>query len=388
MGKRIILLIAASLLTLSMASFVSAVEFRVGDELFLDAATPLSDDLYISGGTVTVVQEVRGDLVIAGGVVTIDGNVSQDVIVAGGKVVINGNVGDDLRVAGGQVEVTKKINGDVLMFGGMGIITKEALVGGDVVIAGGSFDIKGDVGGSLEGTAGRLAISGNIAKDVDVTINGNLIITEQARIGGNLNYKSPVEIKIDQKNVIGNINFKKFEIDAPFTSEQLKKTITLGFISYKLFIFCAYLLLALIFILIAPIFMINTTQMAKTTFWRSLGIGALTVIALIAAILIAFVSGVGFFIGILLSAVSIILFLISQVFVGMIIGSFVIKTDKKSSRWKLFASYLIGLLLYTLLVLIPIVGWVVALILYLTAVGTFFQAKLDIWSALQKRKVI
>lgn len=389
MRKLFIGLVSIVMASLITANVAQAVEFKLGEDLYLDSPAPFSDDLYIAGGTVNIIQEVRGDLIVAGGQVTIDGSVSQDVIVVGGKVVINGNVGDDLRVAGGQVEVNKKINGDLLVFGGTGTLGKEGLVGGDVVMAGGSFDIKGEVGGSLDGIAGRLAILGVIGGDVDVTVNSNLIVANQAKIGGNLSYRAPNESEIKGANVQGKVEYEQYVVDTPsFDFEQIQRSLTLGYISYKVFVFFSYLLIALIFVLLVPNFIYGVNQGVRKNFWKSLGVGGLTVISLIAGILISFISGVGFLIGVVLSSAAVILFIVAQVFAGMIIGSFIVKTDKKSSKLRIFLSYLVGLIVYTLVLLIPVLGWLVGIVVYLTALGSVVNGKMEIYSALQKKKVL
>lgn len=375
------------LLLFAFAGTALAVEFRAGNDIFLDQEEVLSDDLYIAGGTVTVNQEVRGDLLVAGGVVTIDANVRQDLIVAGGRVVINGNIGDDLRVVGGQVEIKQKVNGDVLVIGGNGVLEKEALVGGDVILAGGNFDLKGDVGGNVEGMVGRMTISGNVGRNVDLEVSSKLILSRQARIGGNLNYRSPLASEIDSNSVQGELRYEPLKIASVWSWEKNRYLLSAPFLSYKLFVFAAYALLALLFTQISPYSFLNAVSEARGNFWRSLGVGLAAITAAAFTAFLAFVSGIGFFVGLLLLSFLLTIALFSQVCVGVLLGSLLIKMDKNSPKSRLFVSFLLGFFCYSLLTMIPIVGSIFAIIASLTAVGVFLRQKFTIWSFLRKKKL-
>lgn len=388
MKKLFALLLALVLVSWSAAEDARAVEFRVGNDIFLDQEQVLSDDLYVAGGTVNVSQEVRGDLLVAGGLVTIDGNVRQDLIVAGGRVVINGNVGDDLRVIGGQVEIKQKVNGDVLVFGGNGVLEKTALVGGDVILAGGNFDLKGDVGGNVEGVVGRMTITGNVARNVDLEVSGKLILSGKARIGGDLDYRAPLASEIDSESVRGNLRYEPLEIASAWSWEKNRHLLSSGFLSYRLFLFAAYALLALLFIQISPYFFVNGILEARGNFWRSLGVGIAAVIAAAFAALLAFVSGIGFFVGITLMFSLILSVIFAQIFVGVLLGSHLLKIDKNSPKGRIFVAFLIGFFGYSLLTMIPIIGTIFALIASLAAVGVFLRHKFTVWSLLKKKKLV
>lgn len=387
--KRLFASVGASvLLALTIFSTTSAVEFKVGNDVYLDGNTPINDDIYAAGGTINVLQDVYGDLIVAGGMVTVEGNVNGDVIVAGGKVTINGNVGDDLRIGGGQVEVTGNVNDDLLIFGGTGTMDKKSFVGGDVILGGGLFELKGEVGGNVQGTTGKLSITGNVRKNVDVTVTSDLYISNSSRIGGDLMYRSPNEITDGEFTIRGKTEYQKYEIESPFSKEDLKKWMTASYISYKVFVFIAYVLLALILVLTAPMYANNVALMAHKEFWKSLGVGALTFLVLIAGTFIALVSGVGFFVGIFMAAAGIVLYLFAQVLVGIILGSYLVKFGKKPTKTRLFFSYVLGFLIYSLVTLIPIVGWAFGIIAYLVSVGAIVLTKMDVWALLRQKKMM
>lgn len=388
MKKFIAIFLATTLLTLMLATSVFAVEFKVGKDLFIDPPNKINDDIYGAGENVNISQDIEGDLIIAGGNVSIEEGVhiSGDVIIAGGKVTINGNVGDDLRIVGGQVEINGTVNDDLLIFGGYGVVNK--YVGGDVVLAGGMFELKGNVGGSIKGKAGKVIIAGSVEKDVNLTVTSKITLTDNSLIKGTLNYRAPLEIDINKKNVRGEIAYEKYELKAPLSLDEVKRWMTYSYIKYKFFVFLAYVLLALVLVLTMPYFGVTAAAHVKKSFWKVLGVGALTFVALIAGTFIGLVSGVGVFVGILIGAVGVIFYLISQVLVGIIIGSWIIKVDKKPSKGRLFGAYVLGFVIYSLLAIIPIVGWMIAAVAYLVAVGALVSAKTDMWKALRAKKLV
>ncbi len=103
----------------------------------------IADDLYVAGGKVDILAEVKGDVIAAGGRVSVGQLVEGDVMVAGGSVTVTGQVLDDVRATGGAVTIDGDIGGDVVVSGGSVSLTPETHVSGRTWLAGGEVVIQG-----------------------------------------------------------------------------------------------------------------------------------------------------------------------------------------------------------------------------------------------------
>lgn len=175
-GKRFLLSTAALLVTLALAlALVSpalAFESRAGDTVTVAADEVVEDDLYLTGGQITVAGTIRGDLVAAGSDITISGVVEGDVIAGGRQVIISGEVGDDVRAAGMVIEVQGQavIGGDLLATGFSLVTSSGSVVQGDVVYGGYQADLDGEIGGSALVGSNSLRLGGTINNSLSASV--------------------------------------------------------------------------------------------------------------------------------------------------------------------------------------------------------------------------
>lgn len=191
-----------------------AAEFRTGEQVTIGADQVIEDDLYVTGGTVTVQGRVMGDVVASGRVVRIEGTVEGDLIAAGQVVVIAGEVFDDVRIAGMTLKLDERARvGDDLIAAGFSFESAaNSQVGGKTYLTGYQALIGGVHHQDLEAALVGLRIEGHIIGLVDATVESEagpawwagfmqspeplpavdpgLILTEGARIEGDLSYES------------------------------------------------------------------------------------------------------------------------------------------------------------------------------------------------------
>lgn len=119
-----------------------------------------------------------GELTVHG---IVDGNVKNNM----GKVTVNGDVKGDVETNMGQVVVYGNVTGNVIT--NMGDVTVDGAVGGDVVTDLGTTRIEGTVGGNARSGAGELHLSGIVAGNID-SAAGNLYINGLVEGDVNLDY--------------------------------------------------------------------------------------------------------------------------------------------------------------------------------------------------------
>jgi hypothetical protein len=146
-GSRVkkLVLISLLLMILLVPPHAQALQMLYGDNISVDS--PVDDDVFAAGDTVTINAPVAG-VVLAGGNITINAPVSGDVLAAGGQIVVNSDVGGKIVAAGGEIDVSGNATNAVLA-GGMVNIHPDTVISKDAVIAGSSVINAGTVAGNL-----------------------------------------------------------------------------------------------------------------------------------------------------------------------------------------------------------------------------------------------
>jgi cytoskeletal protein CcmA (bactofilin family) len=171
---------------------------RVGESVVMREAT---DDLYAAGGQVEVLAPVNGDAVLAGATVSVSGDVRDDLIAAGGDVSFSGRVGDDARLAGGSVNLTGAVTGHAVMAGGEVHVGAGSSIGEWAWLAGGQVIMAGSVGGELKVMAGTVELRGQVNGNAELA-GEEIRIADGTVINGDLTWRSNSEPEISQGAVI------------------------------------------------------------------------------------------------------------------------------------------------------------------------------------------
>ena len=325
--------------------------------------TERTNNLYIAGANVSSDAIVTGDLVVAGSNVSLNGTVEHGIIAAGGNVIINADAGQNMRLVGGTVVFNGQTGEDLAVAGGTVNLSSSSLVTGDLMIAGGSLKIDGTVNGRVFGSGGDVVIGGHVKGDVKLTGINSLELTSTAVIEGKLIYSSTSEATISSSaKVLGGTDYQKTAgKNYDFGSDSL---------------FSIWMMLASIVLGLVLVYGFRRTSMAiiednRLHFWASMGIGLVTLIVVPAAIIIFMITVIGMKLAMLLGALYWLLIAFGSIFNSLFVGSEVYllikKSEKRRNDW---LTVLIGVVITSLLVLIPYVGWLVWFGLFLSALGT------------------
>lgn len=342
--------------------------------------SPVNDDLYSVGKQVDIDQPVMGDVTIVGGDIDINEDVAGDVTVLGGKVSIYGNVGDDVRVVGGTVVVIGNIKDDLIAIGGNIELGRTASVGGSVLTHGGTVSIDGNVAENVTGSAMAMKIKGWVNGNVQIDAREFLGISPSAKIRGDLRYSSESLAEVPA-GVVGG----KTERIAPSHSHY--KGLILGFYSAGMLIGALWNLLSLLVIggvlfLLFPIEFTKRSEMLRKGFWKNLGVGFLGITTGTAFIIFCFMTIVGIPLGLILGFGGFTLWYLSQLVVGMLLGTAILKSKPRSTR-KSYGVMALGLFVYSIISLIPIVGAMANFVLVLAAFGVMLRRQYE-WLLLLK----
>ena len=285
-----------------------------------------------------VVNDVdEGDLVVAGREVVIDRNVSKRVIIAGEKIIINSR-SKDVYLAGKYI----KING--LIEENLNIMAK-------------NLYINAPVGGDVRMVVENAVVSEGVVIDGDIDVDGGLLISRGAVVKGNIYYND--QLPVVEGRVMGELierTDKSYSYERHFT-----------FLPFKLFsVFYLFILTYIIFKLKKEL---GRERLERYLNNKSLilfnGFAGLVLIP--AAVILLFITILGFPVGLLL-----ILFYMILMFLAVPVANLIIAAkyfDEINFLKLLLSSFII-----TILINLPFVGWLIKLFLILLGLGSIIDS--------------
>lgn len=394
-----------SVLALSFASPARAAEIITGEpDAILPADQVVDDDLFIAG------QNVR-----------IEGTVNGDVFAAGNRVEVTGIIDGNLFVGGQLVTLSGSVNGSVYA-GGSAVITGPNAAISDNLY-GFAFALQNEagsfVGRSMYAFSYQAMLSGQVTRDLNffgsaLRMDGAVGRNLKAEISESSDYDPyqsgpwmmwvPANIEIMQPghdisrgSVGGETDIQVVEYQAPTQTDVPVEPQTLwglavaGWVIDRVGEFISLFLVGALLFLVWPAQMKRVEDQITGHTLRSLGLGVLAailfpfafVLAVFVVILLAILLGVvslgqlvgpiltlGFLLIALATAAFFVAgFLGAKAIFGHLVGSRLLGASTEDKGWGLLLILLVGLLLYEIVALIPILGWLVGLVVVLLGWG-------------------
>jgi hypothetical protein len=366
---------AAVSLVIAVPVIVSAAALLVGEQPSISTQTPVLENMTVLGANVVSQGTFREDLVAFGGNLLISGTMDKDVLLGGGSIAVMGDIGEDVRVIGGNITLNSAVGGDVFIVGGQIQIIGSG-IDGDVFIAGGTVRIDAPVAGKIRIAGGAVYLNGPVEGNVDINAD-EVTLGSSAVITGDLTYRSTKEMtREDGAQVLGETTFTPWE----------KKTAPAGsavaFISLvallKMFaIGIAALVLGLSF----RRYFASVSQRASEYPWVELGRGlvAAIVVPIVSVLLLITVLGMPLgFLG-LFGFVALAIF--TAITAPIVVGAFIFKKGFRTPDYEIsWRSILLGVLVYSIISIIPFVGWVFGLMVFLMSMGAVVRMKWEMAS--------
>jgi len=375
--KKYLLTFFAAMLLLPSLAF--AATFQSGDEVYINEN--VSDDLYVTGGVLSVLKDINGDLIAGGGKVNVDSAVTQDLMAGAGDLSISGEIGDDVRVVGGSVKIDATIKGDLLGAGGDISLTNDSFVGGDVILGGGNIMVGGVINGDMKLAGGSIYLNGDVKGNVALLNFEKITFGPNARVQGSLWYRASQEIEMPAGIVKGGIVFNAIP------ASQIQESLPAVMAGFSIFSLLATLFFGLFMIWLCRYYILHTADMAFDSTLKSLGVGFLVLILTPIAALIFLITTIGLPLAMVLVALWLILLYVGKVMAAMLIGFKLVKVSSNSGFGRIFGSFALGALIYTLIGMVPVIGWVVNLVIVLVALGGYTLYGFEVFVQLRKKKI-
>ncbi len=159
---------------------------KTAGNLVILTKTKVNGDVTLNLGELTVYGVVNGNVKNNMGQVNIEGNVNGDVETNMGQVIVNGNVSGDVKTRMGDVVVDGSVGGNVIT--DLGETKVGGSVGGNIGSGFGELRITGTVGGDVKSAGGIVIISGIVEGDVNleqgiVELEPNAVVSGKVYVG-------------------------------------------------------------------------------------------------------------------------------------------------------------------------------------------------------------
>ena len=231
--QRMLLLLSA-LALLGVVSRVEASDGMRGDRCLVGADDQIAEDFYFLCRVLEVRGTIDGDVIgVASEITVYEGAViTGDIWAAGGRIRIQGSVGDDIHYFGARVIVHDTADfpnerTDLVTASLSTELNQGAELPGDLLFYGYQAFINGTIGGDIDFGGEALIIDGTIEGRIDATVgdprrgtdvpslpfygvsfaNPGMTISDTARIGGDLAYRSAAGSLIPSGVVEGRVEF-------------------------------------------------------------------------------------------------------------------------------------------------------------------------------------
>jgi cytoskeletal protein CcmA (bactofilin family) len=354
----LVVIFTVALVTLPLSVSADTV-IRTGETVSIDSDQRIEGDFYTAASILNLSGEVSEDMSAVGGKVTLNGNVGKDALFVGGSVDVHGSVGDDLRVVGGDVVLAEPVTGDVFVMARSVTVLDTASIGGDLIIYAADAEVSGSVGGDVVGRIDTVRLDAPIKGTVDITTT-QFTVGDRADIAGTVRYVSATEITRSPNAKIGG------EITR---NDPIRKEASLPVVKTLLIPVLMVLFTALVWYLVARRLLTAIVDRALVRTIRPAATGFIAFFAAPVIIVILTVSVLGTLVGITALAAYIFAILLAVVSSAAVLGQLIVKLYKKDNIPLSPLTLCIGVLAMTVLALIPVIGVMTLVILFVATLG-------------------
>lgn len=356
------------ILLIALASM--AFDARSGSNVTIASSEVVNSDLYITGTNVTIDGTVNGDVFIAAQNIVINGTVNGGISVAGQMIRVNGKVSNGARIAGQTITVGGNIGRDLVAASSDLEVNNQAVIGGDLNDYSNNLTLNGHINGNVRGSVSTASLNDGIDKNVDLTVN-NLTVGPSAVIKGNLRYTSQNTASVQQGAVVAGTTSQVLPSNEPNRRNQGFLAGIIGSILLRIFAFLSIFVIGLVLFLFIKRPVVSLAAAMRYYPLSCLGWGALfTFVTPIAAVIVMFTI-IGFPLGLLALVIWGILLYLSQIPVAFLIGWLILFRSRENISYGLMVGALaLGLLILYAVSLIPVVGFLIWLGVFIFGLGS------------------
>ena len=318
--------------------------------------------VFQAGQDATSNAEVKGILFMAGNTVSAGGT-GEYAFIAGNTVAFSGECLNDAFIGGNSVAVSGNVDRDLYAAGK--VLDVRGAIGRDLFAGGETVTISGEIGGNVYLNAENIQIAD------DAKIGGTLRFNDNARVSGPDEILNNAERYADKKEGAEKTDGAEAAPAPVQITEPGKSTRVFSKIKSALFSYLGLLLIAYFFLWLTPLWeKVDRDYTGKDfgLYAAAFGIGFAVLAGLPLASIILMITGFGLRPAFVLLLVYSAVLTAAPVFLGFFLGSLLWRKALKKTK-NYWAELAVGLLIWRILSLIPVLKIVTAFIAGPLALG-------------------
>lgn len=330
---------------------------------------------YNAAATIEIAGKVESDVYLAGGNIVISGEVGGDVLAVGGNIRITGKVNGNVRAIGGTVDISGPVTKNVSVLSGTLIVSETSNISGHVSVMTGALDMRGAIKGNVDAGVGDAIVAGTVGGQMKLNIDreGGLKVRESAILGG-LEYKSVKEAEIASgAQISGDVKYN------PYTYNR--RHAGTNWLGWLISIF-SLIAVASLFVGIVPKLVKQVAVEAFEKPWLKIGWGLVWLIVIPIASILLMVTIIGIPIALMIMVGYFIVLYVAQIFIGAIIVEYLKSKTMFSflQKWPALLSIVLGIVIFKLISVVPVIGWILCFMAVLWVWGTIVKVKTQLIS--------
>jgi cytoskeletal protein CcmA (bactofilin family) len=361
------------MLALLLVSSTQAAVFVATNSYVVPKGHSVAAEQWVSANVIRAEGTYHNDLFAASGTEMLLGGIYEGNLwgAAGTDAGFTGVCLRNVRLAASTIRIAGAIDGNLMAAANTIAIATNATITGDAHLFGNQVIMEGEIDGSLSVSAMRtVTISGNILGDVAVAAP-EILLSDTARIQGNLSYTTDQEL-IPAENVVGG-TLRHMAPESPYSSARVRR---------HMLAYLAALMMGVAFVSLFPMTTAMSSLLVKKSPFKCLLVGFIAVGALPVFALLSISSMIGFPLGAVMLASWGIMVYVSRIVVGLMIGTWMLKT-RTGTAGRVLLAMAVGLAVVYFLTFIPsAIGMMTKLLVVWLGMGALLLA------LLQKRRLI
>jgi cytoskeletal protein CcmA (bactofilin family) len=304
-----------------------------------------------------------------------DQTIDDDLIVSGGTVQVRGRVTGDVVAAGGTIDIGGPVGGNLIVAGGT--VNVDAPIAGTVYAASGTLNLDSTVGRNAVVAGGTVNVGDGATVGRDLAVSGGTVnlsgsvMRDVLVSSGTLNLTNDARVGGDLRGQVGDADIAPGAVivgaralDRPRDDRPGVAGGLLAWLLWRLLMGLGLLVVALVLAAAMPRLVMQTTGMLITHPWASLLTGFLTLVLTPIAIVILMLLLIGIPLALILLALYLIALYIAPIFVAVLLGQWLLRRGSS-----LVLAALAGVAIYVLVTLIPVLGGIVGFLAMLFGLG-------------------
>ncbi|MEO0161246.1 MAG: hypothetical protein ABIL39_00870 [candidate division WOR-3 bacterium] len=337
---------------------------RTGRDLSIGSeGTIINDDIIALARSIKIKGVINGDIFACAQEVEVTGKVNGTIFVSGAEIKIYTTGTRTILAFCSQLDVSGAVDNNILFLGKRLDTDSTFFLKKDFWGYGKEINLNGDIKGTVKGAAKIYDIGGNVQ---DGEIEGSEVnIKSTACIKGHLIIKSEKEPTIDSAaKLVGKVEFQKIT-EKPKVGKKGSDFMRI----MKIIFFISELVIGLVLIALFKDHFKKMSRIFKTQFWKNLGLGFLILAVIPVAIVIALLTIIGFPVAIFGLFLFFTLAYLSSIVFATGFGDLLIKLFKRGGEVTPFISFILGLVIITLVSMIPYLGFLIRLVVLFVGTG-------------------